>query len=48
VRPKHKYNGDIKIDIKGIGYTGVDWICLTKNDIQLWALVKAVMKLRVL
>jgi hypothetical protein len=44
VRCKSKDN--VKIDLKEIGWEGVDWICLAQDSSQWWALVNTVMNLQ--
>jgi hypothetical protein len=45
-RPK-KRKEDIKMDIKEVGWKGMDWIDLAQDRDTCWALVNAVMNLRV-
>ena len=37
----------MKMDLQDVGQWGVDWIDLTQNKDRCWALVNAVMNLRV-
>jgi hypothetical protein len=46
-RPRHMCVDDIKIDLREIGWDGVDWIYLVQDRDQWRALVSAVMNLRV-
>jgi hypothetical protein len=46
-RPRRRWVDNIKIDIKEIGWDGVDWIDLAQDRDQWRALVNTVMKLRV-
>jgi hypothetical protein len=39
VRPRHQWEDDIKMDLKEIGWKGVDWIYVTQKYGQWWALV---------
>jgi hypothetical protein len=47
VRPRRKRADNIKIDLRGIGWDGVDWIHLTLDRDQWRTLVYTVMNLRV-
>jgi len=33
-RPRHKWKDNIKMDLRVIGYEGVDWIYLAQNMIE--------------
>jgi hypothetical protein len=46
-RPRHKWVDNIKMDLREIGWDGMEWIDLPQNRDQWRALVKAVMNLRV-
>jgi hypothetical protein len=46
-RPRRRWVDNIKIDLREIGWDGVDWIDLAQNRDQWRALVKSVMNLRV-
>jgi hypothetical protein len=46
-RPSRRWEDNIKIDLKEVGYDGVDWIELAKNRDRWWALANAVINLRV-
>jgi hypothetical protein len=46
-RPRRKWVNNIKMDLKEIGWYGMDWIDLAQNRGQWMALVNTVMNLRV-
>jgi hypothetical protein len=46
-RPRHKWMDNIKMDLRDIGWDGIDWIDLAQNRDQWRALVNTVMNLRV-
>jgi hypothetical protein len=46
-RPRHMWVDNIKMDLLGIGWGGVDWIGLAQDRDKWRALVNAVMNLRV-
>jgi hypothetical protein len=46
-RPGHRWVDNIKIDLREIGWGGMDWIDLAQDRDQWRALVNTVMKLRV-
>jgi hypothetical protein len=46
-RPRRKWVNNIKMDLREIGWDGMDWIDLAQDRDQWRALVNAVMKLRV-
>jgi hypothetical protein len=46
-RPRHRWVGDIKLNLTEIGWGGVDWICLALDRDKWRAVVNAVMNLRV-
>jgi hypothetical protein len=46
-RPKRRWVDDIKMDLRGIGWVGMDWIDLAQDRDQWRDLVDAVMNLRV-
>jgi hypothetical protein len=46
-RPRRRWVDDIKIDLREIGWDGMDWIDLAQDRDQWRALVKAVMNFRV-
>jgi hypothetical protein len=45
--PRHRWVDNIKMDLREIGWDGVDWIDLARNRDQWNALVNTVMNLRV-
>jgi hypothetical protein len=45
-RPSRIWNDNIKMDLE-TGYRDVDWIQLTQERVQLWALVNTIMNLPV-
>jgi hypothetical protein len=46
-RPRRRWVDNIKIDLKGTGWDGIDWIDLAQDRDQWRALVRTVMNLRV-
>jgi hypothetical protein len=46
--PRHRWEGNIKMDLREIGLGGVDWIDLAQDRDRWRALVNTVMNLRVL
>jgi hypothetical protein len=46
-RPKRRWDDNIKMDLQEVGCGIVDWIELDQNRERWWALVTAVMNLRV-
>jgi hypothetical protein len=46
-RPRRRWDDDIKMDLKEIGWGDMDWIDLAQDRDQWRALVNTVMKLRV-
>jgi hypothetical protein len=46
-RPRRRWEDDIKLDLRVIGWGGMDWIDLAQNRDQWKALVNTVMNLRV-
>jgi hypothetical protein len=42
------WEDNIKMDLREVGWRGIDWIDLAQDRDRLWALVNAVMNLRVL
>jgi hypothetical protein len=44
-RPRHRWEDNIKIDLREIGWGGMDWIDLAQDRDQSRALVNAVMNL---
>jgi hypothetical protein len=47
-RPRHRWVDNIRIDLREIGWNGMDWIQLAQDSDQWRALVNTVMNLRVL
>jgi hypothetical protein len=47
-RPRHKWKNNIRIDLREIGYGGVDWIHMAQDRDRWRALVNTVMNFRVL
>jgi len=47
VRTRHRWEGNIKMDLQELGCEGMDWIELTQDRDRWRALVNAVMNLRV-
>jgi hypothetical protein len=45
-RPRRRWVDNIKIDLREIGWDGIDWIDLTQHRDQWRALVNTVVKLR--
>ena len=46
-RPRRRWDDNIKMDLMEVGCGGVDWIDLAQDRDRWWALVDAVMNLRV-
>jgi hypothetical protein len=46
-RPRHKWEDNIKMDLREIGIDGVNWIQLDQNRVQWRLCVNTVMNLRV-
>jgi hypothetical protein len=46
-RPRRRWEDNIKIDLREVGWGGMDWINLTQDRDRWRALVNAVMNLRV-
>jgi hypothetical protein len=46
-RPKHRWVDNIKMDIREIGWDGVDWIDMAQDRDQWRALLNTVLNLRV-
>jgi hypothetical protein len=46
-RPRQRWVDNIKMDLREIGWDGMDWIILAQDGDQSKALVNAVMNLRV-
>jgi hypothetical protein len=46
-RLRHRWEGNIKMDLQEVGCGGMDWIELAQDRDRWWALVNAVMNIRV-
>jgi hypothetical protein len=46
-RTRHRWEDNIKMDLREIGFGDVDWIHLAQDRDRRWALVNMVMSLRV-
>ena len=46
-RHRRKWEDSIKMDVQEVGFGGMDWIELAQDTDRWWALVNAVMNLRV-
>jgi hypothetical protein len=46
-RPRHRWEDNIKVDLKEVGCGGMDWIDLAQDRDRWWAIVNAVMNLRI-
>jgi hypothetical protein len=46
-RPRHRWEGNIKVYLRDIGLVGMDWVDLAQGRDQWRALVNMVMNLRV-
>jgi hypothetical protein len=46
-RPRHKWEDNIKMDLRDVGWSGMDWIDLAHDRNQWRALVNMVMNLQV-
>ena len=46
-RPKHKWEDNIKVDLREVGCGGMDWMKLAQDRDRWRALVEAVMNIRV-
>jgi hypothetical protein len=46
-KPTHRWEDNIKMDLQEVGYGDMDWIELAHDRDSWWALVNAVMNLRV-
>jgi hypothetical protein len=46
--PRRRWEDGIRMDVREIGLGGVDWIRLAQDRDRWWAVVSAVMNLRVL
>ena len=46
-RPRHRWENNIRMDLQEVGCRGKDWIKLAQDRDRWWALVNALMNLRV-
>jgi hypothetical protein len=46
-RPRYRWENNIKMDLREVGWGGMDWINLAHDRDRCWALVNMVMNLRV-
>ena len=46
-RPRHRWEDNIKVDLQEVGCGDMDWVELAQDRDRWWALVSAVMNLRV-
>jgi hypothetical protein len=46
-RPRHRWEDNIKVDLREIEIDGVNWIQLAQDRVQWWAFVNTVINLRV-
>jgi hypothetical protein len=46
-KPRHRWEDNIRMDLGEIGWGGVDWIHLTQDRDQFWALVNIIINLPV-
>jgi hypothetical protein len=46
-RPRHRWVDNIKMDLREIGWDGVDWMDMAQDRVQWRALVNTVLNLRV-
>jgi len=46
-RPRHRWEDNIRMDLREIGWEVVDWMHLAQDRDQWWALVNMVMNLQV-
>ena len=46
-RQRHRWEDNIKMDLREVGCDSGDWIALAENRDQWWAYVRTVMNLRV-
>jgi hypothetical protein len=46
-RPRHRWEDNIKLDLREIGIDGANWIHLAQNKVQWRAFVNTIMNLRV-
>jgi hypothetical protein len=46
-RSRHRWEDNIRVDLKKIGWEGVDWIHLAQDGDRWWAVVNMVMNFRI-
>jgi hypothetical protein len=46
-RSRHRWKDNIKMDLQGLGWEGMDWIAVAQDKDRWWALVNVVMNLQV-
>jgi hypothetical protein len=46
-RPIHKWENNIRMDLRETGWEGVDWMQLAQDRDQWWALMRTAMNLHV-
>jgi hypothetical protein len=46
-RPRHRWDGNIKIDLRELGIDGANWILLAQNRVQWELFVNMVMNLQI-
>jgi hypothetical protein len=46
-RPRHRWEDNIKMDLRAIGIDGANWIRLDQDRVQWWAFVNTAMNLQV-
>jgi hypothetical protein len=46
-KPRCRWDDNIKIDLREVGWRGMDWIDLAQDRNRWWAVVNTVMNLRV-
>jgi hypothetical protein len=44
-RPRHRWEDNIKMDLREIGVSGANWIQLAQDRMQWWAFMNIVMNL---
>jgi hypothetical protein len=47
VRARHRWKDNIRMDLRAIGWEGVEWMYLAQDRVQWWDFVNTVMNLRV-
>ena len=47
-RPRHKWQGNINMDLQEVGWRGMDWMTMPQDRDRCQALVDAAMNLKVL